>query len=319
MRTAAFVLISAALIAAAMMRARTYLQIRSHGAGYLAIAAAGAGLAILLNAPGPYRWFDHAVVDHRNASVLVSHVLTGIGAGAACEMVAILVGTGRITRRIRIVGEGVAIVAMIISFNVAAPISEDPYFFEDHKGDPQLVPYWCIFIGLVIAQLGYVATQTLQYTDHEDRWLGRGLRLIGYGSALSALFLGARLVEIVAPGTANRIDPAAPVVLVAGALLLATGVALPQVGLRADRARSRRRLYPVWRAVTAEYPYVRTTSQRPNLYRSVIEVQDALAEARSHGRLDSPVLLALDALDPRPAEQFDAAVRDLLSVSTLVR
>jgi ribosomal 50S subunit-associated protein YjgA (DUF615 family) len=50
------------------------------------------------------------------------------------------------------------------------------------------------------------------------------------------------------------------------------------------------------------------------LYRSVIEVQDALAEARSQHKTSTPLFSALETLTPRTAEQFDAAVEDLLSV-----
>ncbi len=48
----------------------------------------------------------------------------------------------------------------------------------------------------------------------------------------------------------------------------------------------------------------------------MIEVQDALAEARSQHKTGTPLFAALETLTPRTAEQFDAAVQDLLSVLT---
>jgi hypothetical protein len=255
-----------------------------------------------------------------NSSVLLSHVLTAVGAAAAGEMVAALVAPHRSgCQRLRVIGQVLIVASMITSFAVAAPSREDALFFEHYKNDPRLAVYWCIFIGSVTAQLSYVAVLTLRYTRHDDKWLGRGLRLIGCGSLCVALFLASRLVEVAISGIPSIADLAALTVLVAGGSLLATGVVLPQAGLFAVRAVYRRRLYPLWETVTTQYPHVRANSKRPNLYRCVIEVQDALAEARSRHEINTPVLVAMDALVPRPSAEFDAAVRDLLSVSDMLR
>jgi hypothetical protein len=320
MRTTAFVLVAIPLLAAGSLRIRSYLQTRRSGTGYLAIATSCAGLAILLNAPGPYVWFDRIIFRYANCSVLVSHVLTAVGAAAAGEMVVALVAPDRSGRqRLRLVGQVLIIAAMIISFTVAAASREDALFFEHYKNDAHLAVYWCIFIGSVTAQLSYVAALTLRYTRHDDKWLGRGLRLIGYGSLCVALFLASRIVEVAIPGMPAIADPAAVAMLIVGSFLLATGVLLPQAGLLAGRALSRRKLYPLWKTVTSQYPYVRANPKRPNLYRSVIEVQDALAEARSQHKINTPVLVALDALTPRPSAEFDVVVADLLSVTDMLR
>jgi hypothetical protein len=123
------------------------------------------------------------------------------------------------------------------------------------------------------------------------------------------------MAEVAVPVIPRRTDPAALTVLIAGGFLLATGVLLPQIGLFMDRALSRRRLYPLWETVTSEYPHVRVRSRRPSLYRCVIEVHDALAQARAQRKINTPALLALDGLGPRLSEDFDATVRDLLSIS----
>jgi hypothetical protein len=86
----------------------------------------------------------------------------------------------------------------------------------------------------------------------------------------------------------------------------------PQLATKAQRAAACRRLRPLWITVTARYPYVRSPGHRRNLYRTVIEIEDAVAEARAHRQVDTPLLHALDALTTHPAEKFDATVSDLL-------
>ena len=319
MRTAAIAFVASVLLAAGLLRIRTFIQTRGASSGYLAIAATAAGLAVLLNAPGPYTWLDRTVFRHPNTSVLVSHILTSIGAAAAGEMVAVLVSNHqRVGRPLRRVAEGLTIAAMVATFAVGAPGREDAFFFEHFKDDRRLSAYWAIFLGSVTIQLSYVALLTLRYTGYDDKWLGRGLRFIGYGSACVALFLATRVIEVVAPNFPHVSDASALSLLVVGGALLATGVLLPQVGLRADRAIARRRLYPLWETVTRDYVYVRASTRRPTLYRSVIEVQDALAEARSQHKTDTPLFAALETLTPRTAEQFDAAVEDLLAVLSIL-
>lgn len=319
MRTLAILVVGTVLITAGALRFRTYAQTRGQGAGYLGLAATCAGVAILLNAPAVYRWCDERVFWSPNSSVLASHVLTVIGAGAAGEMVAALTAaTNRFTRRSRIALLATILVAIVLSFTVAIPSREDPFFFEHYKHDSGLLAYWCVFLGSVTVQLAFIANGTLRYTRHNDRWLGRGLRLIGWGCSLIALFLASRVIELAIPEVPSSADSAALSLLVVGGFLIAIGVLLPQIGMQFDRASASRALQPLWENVTRIYPQVRAGSNPPNLYRTVIEIQDALAEARAHGHVATPIIIALDRLPPRAADDFDATVTDLLTVARLL-
>jgi hypothetical protein len=316
MRTAAIVLMAAALLAAGGLRVRSYLASRGRGTLYLAVAANGAGLAVLLNAPGPYEWFDRVVFRHPDASALISHLLTVVGAGAAVEMVATLSSrAGRLQARLRVAATAIVGLVMVIAFVHGAPGPEQSLFFETYSGDPHLRIYWSVFFVSVIVQLSCIATLTLGYTRQTDRWLGRGLRLIGLGSVCAALFLASRLVEMALTRTAPAWNALSFGLLGLACVLLAGGVLLPQAGMATDRLVYRQRLHPLWTAVTEEFPIVRSNRTPVNLYRTVIEIQDALAEARSHHQVSTPALRALDSLPARPADQFEATVGDLLTVA----
>ena len=95
--------------------------------------------------------------------------------------------------------------------------------------------------------------------------------------------------------------------LAGGCLCVVAGVTTPQVG----RLVSRWRLFPLWREATSPYPNVRRSRSKPGLYRTIIEIQDATAEARSRNELSSPLFRALSELPARSATELDVTVRDL--------
>lgn len=315
MRTTTLLVAAGVLLVAGALRLRSYLRAGNARTGYLAIAATAAGLALLLNAAGPYEWCDRVIFRHPNTSALTSYALTAIGATAACEMVANLVDKQTTTiRRLRLTGSATVTAAMIIAFVVASPSREDALFFEHYRHDAHLVAFWILFAASVALQMVYVAILTLRAARDDDKWLARGLRLIGSGATCVAIFLLDCLLQVAVRAVPATADTIGVWVLLTGGFLLASGVLLPQVGLFGEHTRLRRQLYPLWNIVTSEYPYVRCDARRPNLYRTVIEVEDALAEARAHRELNTPLLRALDARTARPAEQFTATVDELLAI-----
>jgi hypothetical protein len=235
-------------------------------------------------------------------------------------MVAGLVGTQRTTARWLRRAAAVAVAAaMTVAFVVAGPDREDPWFFEHYRHDPRLAVFWILFCGSVAVATGYIAVVMRRVARDDDRQVARGLRLIGHGSACVAVFLADCLLQVAVPAVPSMADTVGQAVLVAGGFLLAGGVLWPQLAAWAQHFAARRRLRPLWATVTARYPAVRSQAHRPSLYRTVIEIEDALAEARTHRQVDTPLLRALDALTAQPAERFDATVNDLLQVAAASR
>lgn len=137
--------------------------------------------------------------------------------------------------------------------------------------------------------------------------------MIGTGMCCVAAFLVDCLLQVALPTVPV---PGGEAILVAGGLLLAAGMLWPQLATWVHHSTAQRQLRPLWSTVTERYPYVRSSAQRPGLYRTVIEIEDAIAEARAHHEIDTPLLQRLDALTPHPAEQFDRTVQDLVRVAS---
>jgi uncharacterized membrane protein YjjP (DUF1212 family) len=304
------------MLIAGIVRIRSYLASnRPTQTGYLAIALISVGLAMLTNVPAIFRWLDDNVWHTPDAAALSGYLLTTIGAWAAVELVAELIGLARSRQRNARLGALLVVdVAMTVAFAAAAPTVETAKFFERYAGSSSLLGLWLVFLLSLTNQLIFVSTMTLRYTRHDDLWLSRGLTSIGIGAALCAVFTISKLASLAAhpPGW---LDTTTIIVLVSGVVLVAGGALLPQLGPELDYRRDRRRLAGLWHAVTAAYPYVRTSRRQPGLYRTVIEIQDAVAEARVRGELNQPVLRAVDRLDLQPGEQFDQAVTELHAIA----
>lgn len=239
-------------------------------------------------------------------------LLTAWGAIELCAEVA---GYGPRSRCERRIGFAVIGAGTLIAFAMAEPMPERPLLFEHDARTPGLRVYWVILIGTIVATTAYLAFICIRHTQHKDRWLRRGLLLIGIGAALICLFAVSRMAAIWAR-LPHWVEPAAITILSIGAALLAIGACLPHLAAAAARRSARRSLYPIWLIATAPYPHVRADAQPPSLYRLVIEIQDALAEARSRKDLESPLMQSLDRLPARVGDNFQDAVDDLLEIAS---
>lgn len=317
MAAAVMIVGAAALLLAGLLRLGAHARSPRPGAGQLGAAAVASGLALLLNIPWVYRWGDRSLFHEPNLSALASYLLTVAAAGAAVDMVAGLMGRQRaVTQWLRWVAVSAVASGMVATFVAGAPVQENPAFFEGYRDDPDLSAFWVLFCGSVIAATCYVAVVMRRVTHDDGGEVARGLRLIGVGACCVAVFLLDCLLQVAAPTLPL---PSGEAVLVAGGLLLAVGMLWPQLATWRTRSSARRRLRPLWAAVTARYPYVRSSARKPDLYRTVIEIHDALAEARAHREVDTPLLQALDELASHPAERFNATVTDLVEVAKTAR
>ena len=244
---------------------------------------------------------------------MASYLLTLGAAAAAVEMVAGLQPRRLSSRWVRHACLVVVASAMVVTFRHGAPTHEAPAFFDVHGDDPRLGAFWAIFCSSVALAATYIAMVVARAARHDRGPVARGLRLIAAGVGCVALFLVVCLLRVTVPSLST---PSGTPVLVVGGTLLGVGLLWPQCATALERAAARRRLRPLWAAVTARYPHVCSSTDRPSLYRTVIEIQDAVAEARAHHEIDSPLLRALDDLAVRPAEEFEATVTDLIHATT---
>lgn len=318
LRTAAFSAIAGVLLTAGLLRWRSWSKTTLRETRYLAVALLAFGAAFLLNVPPVVTRLDRNVLHLADGAILASHLLglaTAWGGIGLCAEVAGQGSRNRIVRSVLVVAIGFALTFVFVR---AEPRAETPLFFERYARASQLRVYWMIFIGTIVAATAYLAYIALRHTHHDDRWLRRGLALIGWGASLICLFAASRFVAVLAE-IPSWVEPAAITTLSVGAAALAAGASLPHVAAARRRYGARRALYPIWLDATARYPHVRANSQPLSLYRLIIEIQDALAEARSRNELESPLMHALDQLPVHVSDDLDGAVDDLLIVASARR
>ena len=305
---------AAVLLTSGVLRFRAYATMPRAETKYLAIALTAFGAAFLLNVPPVVRILDTHIWHLNDASILASHVLGLVTAWGGIELCAEAAGHGSYRRATRLSILAVACCVIVAAFLAAGHLGEAPQFFVAYAHDPRLRFYWISFMGCVVLAGTYLAVVAHAHTHHDDHWLRRGLNLIALGSALICAFMISRLLLLALTLPAWS-DHLAVGVLAVGSSSLAAGAALPQLAGYRHRRAARRQLYPLWRAATAPYPHVRERHEPSSLHRVIIEIQDAVAEARSRGQLQSPLMHALDQLPVRRSDDVDSAVNDLLQVA----
>jgi hypothetical protein len=305
---------AAVLLTSGILRFRSYAHTPRGETKYLAVALTAFGAAFLLNVPPIVRILDAHVWRLNDASILASHLLGLVTVWGGIELCAEAAGHGPRRRPKRLSILGFACCVLVAAFVAAGHLAEAPQFFVTYAHDPRLRFYWIAFLGCVILGGAYLSFIAHAHTHHDDRWLRRGLNLIAAGSGLICAFMISRLLGLGLTSPA-WIDTLAVAVLAVGSCSLAAGAALPQLAGYCYRRAARQQLYPLWHAATAPYPDVRERHEPASLYRMIIEIQDAVAEARSRGQLESPLMRALDQLPVRSSDDVDSAVNDLLQVA----
>lgn len=318
LRTIVFTVIALALVLAGCLRWRSWMKTPRDETRYLAIALLAFGMAFVLNVPPVATTLDRDIWRLADGAILASHMLGLVTAWGGIELCAEVAGYGTRRRRERRAVFAVVAAGMLIAFLIAEPLAETPLLFEHYAHATELRPYWVIFVSAITAATAYLAYIALRHTQHNDRWLRRGLRLIGIGAAMIFLFAASRLAAIWAD-LPDWVEPAAITILSVGATVLAIGASLPHLAAAGRHHSARRSLYPIWLLVTSSYPHVRASTQPRSLYRLIIEIQDALAEARSRNELESPLMQALNRLPARVGDNLEDAVDDLLHIAATAR
>jgi hypothetical protein len=295
-----FILVAGAALAAAGS-ARAYACIRSprRQVAYLACALVFAGAAISTNASIIYVVTDRATgID--NSAGLGSHLLVLCGLWAGVEMVASIAGsTSRCAWWVRLLGITMLGLVLVGLFARARPHPSEPEFYDAFRTDVDLLPYWlALLLGMSVC-LTYIAFLTLSSSRYAaSDWLKWGLGLTGFGAAFMTAFLLCQVLTLFT--SVWLLIEALPLVLLAcGALCLSIGASLPSAGASIQRRRHRRELAPLWQAMTALHPVVRDRPSQPGLYRTVVEILDAAAMARTSGQADNPTVRTLTGIGSR--------------------
>ncbi|WP_030373345.1 MAB_1171c family putative transporter [Streptomyces rimosus] len=182
--------------------------------------------------------------------------------------------------------------ALVFLFAVAPRPRNVDDFFEAYTGRPLGTAYCCVFLGYVGFSTVIATCLFTGYSRHAgDPWLRAGLRLLGTGTALGALyalFCAARMLTRLAHQpfvpddhtaviVAHILQDTAMALIVIGNSIPACGVLRRTLG---DR-RTLRRLRPLWSALTEAVPDVVLEAPIPRwprvrLLRQIIEIHDAI-------------------------------------------
>lgn len=314
MTNIAMIAVGAILFGVGLARLRAYMQSgRRKHTGYLSCAATAVGLSLIVNADAPAAWADRIVFHRPSASTLVVYLLVTLGAWAAVEMVSDLTGrAGRTAKRVRLAFVLAVDAVAITSFLRAEVGTASGSFFREYG--TQLRPFVLLF-GMLFAQLGYVAVVTMRYSRHSEGWLARALVSVSIGALFAEIFVLSRGGDVLTP-VPEIIDQIAEGFMLAGILWIGVGMAIPAIGPAIGAMRARKELYPLWKWLTNSCPEVRERpDRRPGLYRTVIEIQDAVANEGTDRLTPAGWVAAVRALDLQPAEQFNDAVDELRGVA----
>ncbi|MEU6965607.1 MAB_1171c family putative transporter [Streptomyces chrestomyceticus] len=182
--------------------------------------------------------------------------------------------------------------ALVFLFAIAPRPRNVDNFFEAYTGRPLGTAYCCVFLGYVGVSTVIATCLFTGCSRHAaDPWLRAGLRLLGTGTAVGALytiFCAARMLTWLAhqPFVTNDHTAAAVAHIIqdTAIALIVVGNSLPACGVLqrnlSDR-RTLRRLRPLWSALTDAVPDVILEAPVPRcprirLLRQIIEIHDAM-------------------------------------------
>lgn len=307
----------------AALRWQSYRLYRKAETAYMVASMSLLTVALFLNVRSVTALTDKHVLGSPDSAVMVSQILAFGAAWAAIEMVA--ASYGQPTRRARrarlfiLLAAAAALACAFLAPTRRPPEAQVAQFFTDttRAGSP-LLPYWIIFGGVMAAAQGYISLVSALNARDGDLWLRRSLRCISAGAAFSSLFAIGLLVRIAhpLPPALNLFDFAA---VALGCSLVAVGVLIPGTAAMLWRRRARAQMSGLWANVSGRYPEVRYQATQPGLYRTVVEINDAVAEARGRDELNTPLLIALDALPERGVDEFASTVADMIGAAQRFR
>ncbi|MEN2422817.1 MAB_1171c family putative transporter [Streptomyces rimosus] len=233
------------------------------------------------------------VTGIHNLATLTRSLIGILGFSAFVQFVVSVARPGAIrsTHRLLAVCGFVGAFALVCLFAVAPCPRNVDDFFEAYTGWPFGTAYCCVFLGCLGVSTVIATCLFTGYSHHAgDPWLRTGLRLLGAGTAVGALytiFCAARILTRLAHQpfvindhtaviVAHIIQDTAIALIVVGNSVPACGVLRRTLG---DR-RTLRRLHPLWSALTDAVPDVILKAPVPRcprirLLRQIIEIHDA--------------------------------------------
>lgn len=182
-------------------RGIAYRQRAEPTRAYLAIGLAAIGVALLLNVAPVGQAVDEAAGTN-NLSVVLSQVLALVDAWAAIEMVAASIARqSGVARALRGAGLVAASAALVFAFAAAGSWPERPVvaFFVETSHVSSWRPYWLTYAMISLLPSVYLAYSSLRHAASAAPWLRAGLRIVGLGAVLCALFNVLLVVAVIWP------------------------------------------------------------------------------------------------------------------------
>jgi hypothetical protein len=228
---------------------------------------------------------------------------------------------------------GIAVPVMGALFLTAGVHTRDKDFLMQNAGRPTIAIYIICYSVILTVTLGSIVRICWKYhRDAKNKWLRRGLLMIGFGTMLSIGYPLTRVADVI--GQRVGANPASWEFLVPffaglGTLIGVPGLVLPSLGPRlsalgaAIRAyRDYRRLRPLWSALRQGFPDAVPgpvqssgagpfTFGKPNflLYQRVVAIRDGLLAVRPWMEPDRTAdLRATLARDGLAGARLDATV-----------
>lgn len=263
----------------AVLRLRTGLRDRAVDPVLLAIGVGFLGVSLLLMAE-PVAHEINELWGLRNGAVMVGFLSSILCGYFTLEVSLRARGfDGRIGTVVR----GVAAVAVLIVLSVlfvrGNPPVEDVLLFENWSGYVPLRWFWIVLI-LVLFSIAAAIAVTTWIDAQAQLGINRpSLRLIAAGVTLMMTFLAERLVVFVW-GPSAVLTVVAPIMVVGGCVLIVVGVSMPIVARYRAKRLVRARLRGLWQETAALVPGVGEHGMPPYIYRSVVEIQDAVTISR---------------------------------------
>jgi hypothetical protein len=279
MRDVLYLTIAAFAWAAAVHKARAWLRDRSNTTLALLFGMiAAVGLLLAFSSPRLYTAFDRAAGVANLAMAIIYSSVVAFVLGARALLLSWMISSGQMdlararhrTRRAITATVTVWTVALA-GFATGRPDNvEHPKDFSTAYADaPGIVIFLIIYLaifGTCMASLGTLCRRYAVELRAGRPWMARGLRLIAYGSGAILAYCAAKLAGIIGHWSGANLnvfaDTVAPFSASLGALLVVAGFAVPAVGSRVTAWRLIRRLYPLWRTVTAHEPEVQMEKLR---------------------------------------------------------
>ena len=285
----------ALLWAVTLWRLPAALRVPRQRALWTAFASIAA--ASTLGQPGVVALVDRLAGIH-NLSTLGKNLLGIVGSAAILDFVVAIARPRSLprARRALTVLASVSMAALTVLFTLTPRPAEVSDFYQANVGSLSGTAYCMVFTGCLGIAMSVATWLFWGYSRHAGAaWLRTGLRLLGAGTALGALysllrtvlmllgFLHPRVISGTATTVADAVENAAISLIIVGSSLPAVGVLWRSV----RDWRALRRIQPLWAELTGAVPDIVLDARshltpRVRLHRTVIEIRDAVLVLSSY-------------------------------------